>query len=66
MNALRSAGGLMQSPACAAESGKRNRHDLRIPSESLLLILVIPAVCFMVWVLWNLHKAERQGQGSGH
>jgi hypothetical protein len=29
----------------------------------VLLVLVVPAVYFMVWVLWNLHRDGKEKRG---
>jgi hypothetical protein len=31
----------------------------------LLLALATPAVYFMVWVLWNMHRDGRKGRSQG-
>ena len=46
------------TPASVAKSGKGDRHDHEFHPESLWLIPAFLAVGFMLWVLWNLHKAE--------
>jgi nitric oxide reductase large subunit len=51
-------------PSRAPHTNKRERTPqmVKMYSDLLVFILMALAVGFMLWALWNFHKAERERQ----